>query len=348
MSRLLPRVGLLEAPAHVDAPARHVHPGAWWVWAIGTAIAASLTANLPVLVLVAGALVVVVFWRGRDRRALRFYLALATVIVIIRLGFQVILGGSRTGTVLFRLPEVRLTDWAAGIRLGGPVTVEALVLSGTDAVRLSVLILAVGAAMSLADPRTVLRSVPAALHDISVAIVITLTVLPQIIASAIRINRGRRLRGSSTRGLRRVVGTLVPVLEDSVESSMALATSMEVRGYGRTRQQRRVGLATTLALLSCLALLGIGLYVLLGVPRGTWPAIALLGLGTAGGAIMLARSSKRLSVTRYRPAPWGPTENLLLLLAAAIVATAIWADGPVRLVTLPALVLAGGAVGRPR
>lgn len=277
---------------------------------------------------------------------LRFYLALAAVIVAIRLVFQIVFGGVRTGTVLFRLPEIRLPEWAAGIRFGGPVTVEALLLSGTDAVRLAVLILAVGAAMSLADPRTVLRSVPAALHDISVAIVITLTVLPQIIASAVRINRGRRLRGSSTHGLRRLVGTVVPVLEDSVESSMSLATSMEVRGYGRTRRQRRVGLATTLALLASLALLGIGVFVLLGVPGGTWPAVVLLGAGAGLGATMLARSSKRLAVTRYRPAPWRAAENTMVLLAVAIVATSIWAGGALVLVTLPLLVLGAGVVGR--
>lgn len=288
----------------------------------------------------------VVHWRGRNARVLRFYLALAAVIVAIRLVFQIVFGGVRTGTVLFRLPEIRLPEWAAGIRFGGPVTVEALLLSGTDAVRLAVLILAVGAAMSLADPRTVLRSVPAALHDISVAIVITLTVLPQIIASAVRINRGRRLRGSSTHGLRRLVGTVVPVLEDSVESSMSLATSMEVRGYGRTRRQRRVGLATTLALLASLALLGIGVFVLLGVPGGTWPAVVLLGAGAGLGATMLARSSKRLAVTRYRPAPWRAAENTMVLLAVAIVATSIWAGGALVLVTLPLLVLGAGVVGR--
>lgn len=319
---------------------------AWWVWGLGTAIAASLTDSLPVLLLVAAALVGVVHWRGRNARVLRFYLALAAVIVAIRLVFQIVFGGVRTGTVLFRLPEIRLPEWAAGIRFGGPVTVEALLLSGTDAVRLAVLILAVGAAMSLADPRTVLRSVPAALHDISVAIVITLTVLPQIIASAVRINRGRRLRGSSTHGLRRLVGTVVPVLEDSVESSMSLATSMEVRGYGRTRRQRRVGLATTLALLASLALLGIGVFVLLGVPGGTWPAVVLLGAGAGLGATMLARSSKRLAVTRYRPAPWRAAENTMVLLAVAIVATSIWAGGALVLVTLPLLVLGAGVVGR--
>lgn len=348
MSRLLPRAVALQSPPQIDAPARRLHPVAWWVWAVGTAIASSLVSSLPVLLLVAGALVGVVLWRGRDRHSLLFYLALAGIIVAIRLVFQVVFAGVRTGTVLFTLPEIRLPQWAAGIRLGGPVTLESLLLSGTDALRLAVLVLAVGAAMSLADPRTVLRSVPAALHDISVAIVITLTVLPQIIASAVRINRGRRLRGTSTRGLRRLPGTVVPVLEDSVESSMSLATSMEVRGYGRTRQQRSVGMPTTLALLGSLALLGIGLYVLLGVPRGTWPAVVLLGLGAGLGLGMLARSSKLLAVTRYRSAPWGTAENLMVALAVAIAATGIWAEGFVLLVGLPALVLAAAALGRPR
>ena len=80
-----------------------------------------------------------------------------------------------------------------------------------------------GAANSLANPRRVLKSVPAALHDISVAVVIALSVFPQLIASAQRVRRARRLRGDTRKGIRALGAVLVPVLEDSVEMSMSLA-----------------------------------------------------------------------------------------------------------------------------
>ena len=79
---------------------------------------------------------------------------------------------NRTGTVLFTLPSVALPGWAAGVTLGGPVTLDALAVALFDAIRLAAMLLCVGAANSLANPRTALKSVPAALRDISTAVVI--------------------------------------------------------------------------------------------------------------------------------------------------------------------------------
>lgn len=330
-------------------------------------MAASLVGDLLVLVLIAGALITVATWRrtsGGFATSMTFYIVLAMVIVALRVVFRALFGGASSGTVLFELPELRLPGWAAGIRLGGPVVWEDIVWSVTDASRLAAIILAVGAAMTLSDPRTALRSVPAALHDISVAVVITLTVLPQIISSAVRINRGRRLRGRPSKGLRAVVGTVVPVLEDAVEGSMTLATSMEVRGYGRTRNASKVGLPTTIALFAAILALTMGTYVLLGMapgtqrwwglPPSTWAAIVLLGGGAVVGITALGRSGKRLAVTHYRPAPWGSVENQLLVLSLMIVAmtlllTTLFPPGTTAtLVAIPGLVLLAGWVGRPR
>lgn len=378
MPRLLTRPAetIVEA-GPTERPPRRLHPWAWWAWAIGSAVAASLLTNLAGLILIGAALVAVMLWRRPAdvwARSIKFYLFLAGFIIVVRLFFRVIFGGASTGTVLFTLPELRLPGWAAGIRFGGPVVLEDLLWTATDATRLGVMILAVGAAMTLADPRSALRSVPAALHDISVAVAITLTVFPQLIASAFRINRGRRLRGRSTRGIKAMTSTVVPVLEDAVEGSMTLATSMEVRGYGRTRRQRKVGLATTVGLLASIIALMLGVYVLLGVAPSserwfglapqTWLAFALLATGTVLGLALLAFSGRRLAVTRYRPAPWGGQEWAMLALAVGIIVAAIWLTSPagplpssnpsqwptvsLPQLLLPALVLSGGVLGRPR
>ncbi|MEO7589046.1 MAG: CbiQ family ECF transporter T component [Arachnia sp.] len=343
MPRLITRVAPLERPtATRSAPVlRATHPWAWWVWALCAGITASLTLNPLVLVLIAAALVAVVLARRGDgvwARSLKFYLLLGAVIIAGRVLVRVFIGGSTTGTVLFRLPELQLPVWAAGIRLGGPVVAEELVWAATDAARLATILLCVGAANSLANPRTALKSVPAALHDISVAVVITLTVLPQLIASAHRVRRGRRLRGNATRGLRGLGATLVPVVEDAVEGSMTLASSMEARGYGRTRGQQKVPVHTTLALFAALVCLLLGAFVVLGVPasRATllglapqrWLALALLVVGAGLGAAGLRSAGRRLSVTRYRPAPWGGPENLVCACGALTVAVGLWLTSP--------------------
>ncbi|MDO5736465.1 MAG: CbiQ family ECF transporter T component [Propionibacteriaceae bacterium] len=343
MARLITRVAPLETDALTRSRPvlRTTHPWAWWVWALCAGVTASLTVNPLVLALIITALVTVVLARRGDgvwARSLKFYLALGAIIVGGRVLVRLFIGGSTTGTVLFRLPEIQLPVWAAGIRLGGPVVAEELVWAAMDAGRLATILICVGAANSLANPRTALKSVPAALHDISVAVVITLTVLPQLIMSAHRVRRGRRLRGNNSRGLRGLGATLVPVVEDAVEGSMTLASSMEARGYGRTRGQQKVPRHTTVALFMALVALLLGAFVVLGVPASNvtvlglapqhWLALALLLLGAAVGAGGLRSAGRRLSVTRYRPAPWGVPENLVSGCGAAAVVVGLWLTSP--------------------
>ncbi|MFC2689394.1 MAG: hypothetical protein ACFN1H_04680, partial [Propionibacterium freudenreichii] len=130
MSRLLPRLAapVVAAPASVHRMARRsTHPWAWWCWAIGAAAAVSLTHNLALIVLVCAAVITVVMVRRSDApwaRAMGLYITLALVIVTIRMLFQITIGGIRYGRVLFTLPQLQLPGWMAGIRLGGPVTLE--------------------------------------------------------------------------------------------------------------------------------------------------------------------------------------------------------------------------------
>ncbi len=343
MARLIARVAHTP-PGHtvrLRQPLRTTHPWAWWVWALCAGIAASLTLNPLVQALIIASLVTVVLARRGDgiwARSLKFYLLLGVVIITGRVLLRLFIGGTSAGTVLFTIPEVRLPAWAAGIRFGGPVTAEELVWASTDSLRLATILLCVGAANSLANPRTALKSVPAALHDMSVAISISLTVLPQLIISAHRVRRGRRLRGNPTRGLRALGATLVPVVEDAVEGSMTLASSMEARGYGRTRGQAKVPPQTTLALLTALVTLLLGTSVILGLPASAstflglapqhWLAVTLLGVGVILGAVGLRSAGRRLSVTRYRAAPWRWPENLVVLCGALSVAAMVWLTSP--------------------
>lgn len=339
MGRLVARAEVMPEPNYPETARvrKPIHPWAWWLWAISAAIVASLTPGITTILLTATTVVLVARLRRPERRLTPF-LILAAVIVLTRLLFRILLGGPSTGVVLLRLPQISLPSWAAGIELGGPVTLDELSWTLQDGARLAAVVLAIGAASVLAEPRTTLRTMPAALHDLSTAMVITLSVLPQLLVGLRRVQRARRLRGQETRGVRATTRLVVPVLEDAVEGSLNLASSMESRGYGRTRGDRDVGSWGKFLLVASLTSLLFGSFVLLGVPVSDtrvaglapqhWLALALFGFGGTSGVTTLAWAGRRLAVTRYRPPRWGPRARLLCVAAALAVVVTVVAPAP--------------------
>ncbi|MEZ5270024.1 MAG: hypothetical protein R2789_16150 [Microthrixaceae bacterium] len=99
---------------------RMLHPGAWWIWALGMATAASRTTNLVLLALILAVVALVVAARrGPHRgRGFKYYLYLALIIIAVRVVFRVLLDAGAGTTELFTLPELPLPEAAAGIRIG--------------------------------------------------------------------------------------------------------------------------------------------------------------------------------------------------------------------------------------
>jgi len=292
-------------------------------------MAVSGTTNPLLLALIATAMLVVVMLRRSDApwaRSVRAYLMLALFVIGMRVFFRIVLGGSQGETVLFALPSIPLPAWAAGIQLGGAVTAEALTSTLYEAFRLAVMLLCVGAANALANPRQALRSVPAALYEASVAVVIALSVTPQLIESAQRVRRARRLRGDSTTSLRAMASLAMPVLADAIDRSMALAAGMESRGFARTRGLPVRG--TLPMMLASSAAATMGVFLLLSTDYLLVAGWLLVG-GLVGVALGLRAAGARLRVTTYRPAPWRPVETLVAasgLLAATVVLGLGWLD----------------------
>ena len=173
---------------------RALHPLAWWLWALGLAAAASRTTNPFLLGTILGVVCWVVMARRPDApwaNAFRLYLIGGVVIVVIRLVFRVVFGGDEGETVLVSLPSVTLPG---GIQLFGDITAESLLDGLYDALRLATMLVCLGGANALANPRRLLRSMPPAMHEISTAVVVALSVFPQLAESVVRVRRARRLR----------------------------------------------------------------------------------------------------------------------------------------------------------
>lgn len=296
----------------MSRPGRELHPGAWWTWALGLAACASATTNpwlLVLLVLVAGA--VVALRRGDAPWALgfRYYAYLALLVIVLRVVFYALLGGDQGEPYLLELPSVPLPEWAAGVQLLGPISVSAVLSGLYEGLRLAAILLCVGAANTLANPRRLLASLPPALYEVGTALVVALTVFPQLVESVQRVRTARRLRGDAGKGVGALRRLVVPVLEDALDRSMTLAAGMDTRGYGRSGDQTRGQRAVTgTLLLAGLVGVGVGAYAVLDPTApallGGW--MLVLGVLLAAGGLLSA--GRRVRRTRYRPPRWRPAE----------------------------------------
>ena len=212
-----------------------VHPLVWWLWALLLAAFVIRTDNALIATAVVCALTLVVlklksksYWSG----AFALSTKLAVSIIAIRIAFAILIGVPMPGTVLFQIPEIALPSWMVGIRIGGPVTSQRLTTAVTEALMIATLILLCGAASSLASPHRLIRSLPKAMFNLGVTLSVATSVLPQTVKSVARIQSAKRLRGQNIRGLRAWRGIALPLLEESLERALDLATAMESRGYG--------------------------------------------------------------------------------------------------------------------
>ncbi|MGZ4590987.1 MAG: CbiQ family ECF transporter T component [Actinomycetes bacterium] len=312
---------------------RALHPGAWWLWAIGLATAAARTTNPLVLLLILAVAGFVVMSRRTDApwaRAYGFYLRMGLVVIAIRVVFAALFGAPQPGQVLVHLPEVGLPDWAAGVRLGGDVTTPAVVAAIYDGLQLATMLACVGAANALANPKRLLQSMPGALYEVGVAVVVALSFSPQLVEAVTRVRAARRLRGRPDRGLRGLRGVAMPVLESALERSVDLAAAMDARGFGRRGAQRTVRRVS--GLLTGGGLLGacIGVYGLLDASSPPLLGAPLLALGGALAVAGLAVGGRTATRSRYRPDPWAGPEWLVAgcgVIAAATVLVAASTGG---------------------
>ncbi|WP_055552533.1 CbiQ family ECF transporter T component [Streptomyces kanamyceticus] len=289
---------------------RTLHPMAWWVWALALATAVSRTNNPLLLFLVLAVLGYVISVRRTEApwaRGFKYYLYLALTVVAIRVIFRAVFATGITphDHFLFSLPHIPTPDWYAGIQLGGPVSLEALLSAAVDGLRLACMLCCIGAANTLANPKRALRVLPGALYELGVAVTVSISVAPQLVQSVQRVHRARRLRAGRTKGLRALRGIVVPVLEDALERSLRLAAAMDSRGYGRsgtaTRRSRRV--TGTLMLLGMCGLCA-GSY---GLLDATAPRLLGFPAMAAGAALCVAGlrlGGRRVTRTAYRPDPW--------------------------------------------
>lgn len=303
---------------------RWLHPLAWWAWAAGIAIAASTSTNPVLLVgLMVSAGVVVEFRKpvAPWARSFGFFVKLAMLVVAIRVLAQILIGAPGGSITLAPMPGATLPSWLAGVRLGGDVMLEPLLGAFYDGLRLATILIAIGAASSLASPARLLKSVPAAIYEIGVSVVVAATFLPQLVSDVSRVRGNRRLRGRNDTGLRGIGSAAMPVLHGAMDRSITLAAAMDSRGYGRagyrSTGERSISAIT---LLGGLLFATIGAYGLLGTGAATWWGPAFVALGITSIIASLVLAGRRSIRTRYRPNRWHASDIITALIGAVVAA----------------------------
>ena len=303
--------------------ASKLHPATWWLLGLCFATVASLgNSHLIELAVIASAILVILGLREDSpwSRSVRFYIGLGAFVLSVRVAFRMLFNSSNpSDSIAFRMPSFDM----GGIRLLGDVSWHSLEVSSLDGLRLAAIIIAIGMANSLANPKRLLKSTPGALYEIATAMTVAINLAPQLVESLQRVRRARALRGRS-KGIKTLAGLVIPVLEDTLDQSLALAASMDARGFGRRGKLTRVQSLTSRALaLGGLVMLVIASYLLLATADQLALAIGILMLGLFSIAWNIRLASKRNLRTRFRRTALNAKDFVVIALGLTAVAATL-------------------------
>ena len=284
-----------------DRPA--LHAATWIVWAAAAVVSVQLAPNelYASLELLLAVLVVEVHGRRTGlARAFQVFLALGAGFGLLR----VVLTVATThgiGDPMVTIPHVTLPDILGGFRVGGTIERPVLWQALADAFVIVVVIAVFGAWNAVVSHHEVLQSTPRAFHELGLVVTIALAFVPSTLA-ALRASReaDRARTGGVIVRRGRLVRHAVPVLESGMERAVALAESMDARGFGHRPAGRgeRIAAAGTLG-----GLLGLG-GAFVALVGGAHVAAAISGgLGIALLIVAIAAASGAARRVRYRPRP---------------------------------------------
>lgn len=301
--------------------ARPLDTRAWLIWIAGTSVPALLTLNpWYQLILIA---IVVMIWTGQPvtsengflRSGLLLRIALISLIFSAAFNMLVIHYGY---TILVHLPESLPI-------IGGIITLEALIYGLLNALRLISILFAFALFSRSINYADLMRLAPSALFELGLMLSIGFTLVPFTIRSFNEIREAQALRGHRSRGVRDLIPLFTPLVISGMEHALALAESMEARGYGGVTLTRRVWMGQGLAVISLIGLL-IVLAIQVFAPLRA-PVLILLLIGVGGLMVMALRQLSAASGrTRLRHGHWGSAETMVAVGAMIPVVVLILSD----------------------
>jgi energy-coupling factor transport system permease protein len=320
---------------------RSLHALTWAVWAVCAAACVELAPSPVYVALVLAVCGVVVAAHGGDSALARAFPLLVAVGVsfgLVRIALAV--ATTHAGTdVLFSTPAFTLPRILGGFTVGGTVELPVLLQVSAEAFAVVGIMGVFGAFNAVVSHAELVQSSPRAFYEPGLVVTVALAFVPSTIATIQRVREADRARTGGTVHRRgRMLRLLVPVLENGMEQAMALAESMDARGFASAParpQERAAGWSIVVALVA----LGGAFVALVGRANAAAVVLAVVAVGALLFAIGVA--SRAATRPRYRRRPVTRVDRVtaatvllapvgLALLALAGEPTLAWTAAPLR------------------
>jgi energy-coupling factor transport system permease protein len=291
------------------------HPVAWLVWLLAAALSALVTRNplyLVLILLAAGVTYLALDRRSPTARSWGGFVRLGVLLLLFSVPINA-LTVHQGRLVLLRLPET----WPI---IGGAITGEATLYGFSTGLSLLALLLVFATFSSAVDQARLLRLTPPYLYQAGVTAAIAVAFVPQMMIASREIREAQRIRGHHFRGVRDLLPLFMPLLTTGLERAIALAESMEARGFSNTpaiswRRQTLYRLGTLVSLLALSA--GTFGYAYFVSQRAL--SVGIIAAAAMTLLLIFWRQGREVKRTRYRRWRWRRRDTAITLVCGAVV-----------------------------
>lgn len=289
----------------------------WLAWAIAAAACIEVAPSPVYVLLVIAIAALVVEVHKLDTplaRAFPVLIAAGVIFGVVRIGLAVATTHG-TGHVLVHLPQATLPRLLGGFAVGGTIEAPVLARAAADSLAVVGVMAVFGAFNAVVSHHELVQSAPRAFYEPGLVLTVGLAFVPSTVTAIGAVREADRARtGNRVVRRGRLLRMTVPILETGMERAIALAESMDARGFARQPVTRGTAAAGWAALLALVALGGS--FVAL-VSRTTSVALGLAVAGAIGLAVAVALASAGSRQARYRRLRLGPLDWLVVGLVAA-------------------------------
>jgi energy-coupling factor transport system permease protein len=280
-----------------------LHAVTWLVWAVGAAACVQLAPNPLYVALVVAICFLVVSAHRLDTtlaRAFPILIGLGVTFAVVRVVLTALTTHSADPAHLwFTLPSFTLPRILGGFTVGGTIEGDVVLYAAAQAFAVVGILAAFGVFNAVASHHELVQATPRAFHEPGLIVTVALAFVPSTMTAITAVRESDRARtgGRVVRG-GRLVRLTVPILESGLERAVALAESMDARGFARNERGPADRWAGWCALGSLVALGG-SFVALVGRSSGVAAALGATGVVLLIAAVSLSSQSVRTS--RYRP-----------------------------------------------